>query len=166
MTAPITILSALRYLLILMLSACLTACANRPEPCWICQREVHDSVRTTVSLDTGRSIVACCPRCALHYQEEPGNRVREIRVTDYAGGGTLPFLEAYLVEGSDETPCMHHHPSMADESKTPMQICYDRCMPSLIAFKGEAGARAFAAEHGGTIYPPGRFPGLPAPSPR
>ena len=157
---------ALRFFLIFTLLASLTVCANRPEKCWICQREVHDSVRTTLSLASGKSVVACCPRCALHYQEEPANRVQEIRVTDHAGGGSLPFSGAFLVEGSDETPCMRHHTTMADESKTPMQICYDRCMPSLIAFKEESAAHDFVADHGGTLYPPGRFPGLPSPAAR
>lgn len=155
-------MSTLRFFMILTLLAALAACARRPETCWICQREVHDSVRTTLTLASGKSVVACCPRCALHYQEEPANKVREIRVTDYGGGGSLSFSEAFLVEGSDETPCLRHHQAMTDESRTPMQVCYDRCMPSLIAFKEETAAGAFAAEHGGTVYPPGRFPGLPA----
>ncbi len=159
-------MSSLRFFLILTLLTSLAACAHRPEKCWICQREVHDSVRTTLTLASGENVVACCPRCAMHYQEEPDNRVREIRVTDYAGGSSLPFSHAFLVEGSDETPCLHHHTGMADESKTPMQVCYDRCMPSLIAFKEETAARAFAAEHGGRTYPPGTFPGLPAPATR
>jgi hypothetical protein len=157
-------MSALRFFPILALLAALTACAARPEECWICQRKVHDSVRTTLILASGKNVVACCPRCALHYQEEPANKVREIRVADYAGGGNLPFSGAFLVEGSDETPCLRHHNTVADESKTPMQVCYDRCMPSLIAFKEETAARAFAAEHGGTVYLPERFPGLPAPA--
>ena len=159
-------MSALRLFTILVFLAALTACAARPEACWICQREVHDSVRTTLTLGSGKSVVACCPRCALHYQEEPASKVREILVTDYGGGGSLSFLKAFLVEGSDETPCLRHHQAMTDESRTPMQICYDRCMPSLIAFKQETAARAFAAEHGGTVYPPGRFPGLPSPAVR
>src|SRR5262245_35954589 len=118
------IMSTRRLVLIVTLLAALTACAGRPETCWVCQREVHDTVRTTLTLASGRSVVACCPRCALHYQEEPGNRVRTIRVTDYTGGSTLPLTDAYLVEGSDETPCMRHHAAAADESKTPMQVCY------------------------------------------
>jgi hypothetical protein len=124
---------------------------------------VHDTVRTTLTLASGRNVVACCPRCALHYEEEAGDRVRAIRVTDYAGGSTLPFSDAYLVEGSDETPCMRHHAAAVDESKAPMQACYDRCMPSLIAFREAPAARAFVADHGGTLYQPGTFPGLPAP---
>jgi hypothetical protein len=156
-------MSTQRLFLIVTLVAALTACAQGPERCWICQREVHDPVRTTLTLESGKNVVACCPRCALHYDEEPGNRVRSIRVTDYAGGSGLPFSDAYLVEGSDEAPCMRTHAAAADESKSPLQVCYDRCMPSLIAFKEATAARAFVEEHGGTLYQPGTFPGLPAP---
>lgn len=152
-----------RILLITALLAALAACARRPEVCGVCQREVHESVRTTLTLSSGRNVVACCPRCALHYQKEPGHRVRAIRVTDYASGSTLAFSDAFLVEGSDETPCMRHHAAAADESKAPMQVCYDRCMPSLIAFREAAAARSFVDDHGGTLYPPRTFPGLPAP---
>ncbi len=143
--------------------AALVCCARQPDRCWVCEREIHAQVRTTLTLASGRQVHACCPRCALHYKEETGDRVQSIRVTDQAAGGPLPFAAAYFVEGSDETPCLHH-PPVVDETRTPMQVCYDRCMPSLIAFRDGAAARAFLADHGGTLHPPGRFPGLPPPS--
>ena len=146
----------LRALCLAALVLVLPGCVRHPESCWVCQRDVHASVRTTLTLASGKQVVACCPRCALHYQEDPGNAVREIRVTDHAAGGSLPMAAAFLIEGSDETPCMLHHP-VSDETRTPMQVCYDRCMPSLIAFKDEGAARAFAADHGGTLHPPGTF---------
>ena len=86
---------------------------------------------------------------------------RAISVTDHAGGGSLAFESAFLVEGSDETPCMRHHPVL-DERRTPMHVCYDRCMPSLIAFAAEDAARAFVREHGGTLHAPGTLADLPA----
>ncbi|MBI4169761.1 MAG: hypothetical protein HY510_07475 [Acidobacteria bacterium] len=46
-----------------------------------------------------------------------------------------------------------------------MHVCYDRCMPSLIAFGDEAAARAFMADHGGTLRPPGAL-SRPAPASR
>ncbi len=144
-------------LLVFLLPA---ACARQPEHCWVCQREIHSSVRAVLALENGKNVTACCPRCALHYQEEPGNRVRSITVTDYAGGGSLPLREAYLVEGSDETPCAHHHGPMADASGQPMQVCYDRCMPSLIAFRDAGEARSFMAEHGGKLFEPGTLPDI------
>jgi len=132
-------------------------CARKADHCWVCEREIHPQVRAALTLGDGKQVPACCPRCALHYLEAPGHAVREIRVTDYAGGRGLPLEHAFLVEGSDETPCIQH-PPMTDETRTPMHICYDRCMPSLIAFKDETAARAFMGDHGGTLRQPGPAP--------
>lgn len=132
----------------------LGACVARTELCWVCEREVHKRLRATFVLANGRSVPACCPRCALHYREEPGNRVRSIRVTDYDTNTALPLERAWLVEGSDETPCLRHH-LVADAAGGPLHICYDRCVPSLIAFRDGAAARAFIAEHGGELRAPG-----------
>ena len=145
----------------LLLLAFFVGCVPRPEHCWVCQREIHSSVRAVLTLADGKRVVACCPRCALHYREEPGNRVRSITVTDYAGGETLPLQKAFLVEGSDETPCVHRGP-MTDASGQPMQVCFDRCMPSLIAFQDAREARSFMADHGGQLFAPGAFPGIAA----
>lgn len=149
-------MSTLRSLLILIVLATFAACAGEPDHCGVCQREIHPQVRATVALGNGRTVTACCPRCALHYEKEGPETVRDILVTDYAGGGSLPMSEAFLVEGSDETPCMRHSP-LVDPSGSPMQMCYDRCVPSLIAFREAAAARAFAAEHGGSLHSPGSF---------
>ena len=146
---------------VLLLAAVLLGCARQPDRCWVCEREIHSQVRAVVTLQDGKKVTACCPRCALHYREEPGNRTREIRLTDYATHRPLAFERAYLVEGSDETPCVHQHPPMVDESRAPLQVCYDRCMPSLIGFGSAEAARAFMAQHGGTLHAPGTFPALP-----
>jgi hypothetical protein len=156
-------MSTLRFLMVSLLLATLAACAGKADLCWVCQREIHPQVRATLTLGSGKTVTTCCPRCALHYDKEGPQPVRAIQVTDYAGGGNLPMSQAFLVEGSDETPCMHHPPAM-DPAGGPMQMCYDRCMPSLIAFRVAGAARAFAADHGGTVYPPGALPGLPHPA--
>jgi hypothetical protein len=152
---------ALQFFSLLALWIALSlSCVHQTESCWVCKREIHSQVRATLTLSDGKRVPACCPRCALHYQEEPGHAVRTITVTDYATGKTLPFDRAFFVEGSDETPCVHH-PNVMDDTHMPMQACYDRCMPSLIAFGDDTQARAFLSDHGGTLYDPGTFPGLP-----
>src|SRR5690349_13508578 len=103
-------MKALRSSLILIVLMTLAACAGRAERCWVCQREVHSQVRTTLTLGNAKTVPACCPRCALHYEKEGTEPVRDIQVTDYAGGGRLPMKQAFLVEGSDEAPCMRHSP--------------------------------------------------------
>ena len=151
---------AIRAWLIPILLALLLSCSPKPSLCWVCEREIHPEVRATLTLGDGRRVPACCPRCALHYKQESATAPRAITVTDHAGGGSLPFEKAFLVEGSDETPCIRHHPVL-DERRTPMHVCYDRCMPSLIAFAAEGAARAFVREHGGTLHAPGSLTGLP-----
>lgn len=142
-----------------MLVAGMVACARQPDRCWICEREIHAQVRSTLTLADGRRVQACCPRCALHYKEEPGNAVIDLRVSDYRSAEPLALEAAYLVEGSDETPCLHHPPPASD-TRAPLQVCYDRCMPSLIAFRDEEAARSFIGEHGGALHQPGAFTGL------
>jgi hypothetical protein len=144
-------------------------CARRPELCGLCQRPIHTEVRTVVEFADGRRVAACCPRCALRVAEGDrggaANRpetaragVRSISVTDHAGGGTLPIESAWLVDGSDETPCLRHHGPVTTGEGTSLHACYDRCMPSLIAFRDGGAARAFVAEHGGTLQPPATGP--------
>ena len=147
------------HILLSLVVASTLACARHAESCWVCKREIHPRVEATLTLSNGRKVAACCPRCALHYQEEPEQPVRSIQVTDYATGKALPFQKAYLVEGSDETPCVRH-PHVMDDTHSPMQACYDRCMPSLIAFATPVEARQFITDHGGTLYDPGAFPAL------
>lgn len=142
-------------LLVAVLTLFLVACGARTELCWVCQREISPRVRVTLSLEDGRKVHACCPRCAVHYTEGSGPAVRTIEVSDYVSGRTVDLRQAFFVEGSDETPCLAHHHPMTDPGGSPMQVCYDRCMPSLIAFASREGAGAFQADHGGTLLSPG-----------
>ncbi|HZM70073.1 MAG TPA: hypothetical protein VFB95_06865 [Candidatus Cryosericum sp.] len=152
-------------LLVAVLVMTLGACSARTELCWVCQREITPSVRVTLSLEDGRKVHACCPRCALHYGETSGPPVRRIEVSDYASRGTIDLRQAWLIEGSDEAPCLEHHHPVTDPGGAPMQVCYDRCMPSLIAFASREGAAAFQGEHGGTLIPPGGLAGRAAADP-
>jgi len=131
----------------------LLACRNSPAVCAICDRPIHPEMISTVVLADGRRLPACCPRCALHHRDLHATEVRRIEVTDHAGGVRLPLEDAFLVDGSDQTPCLGHAPNV-DPSGVALHTCYDRCVPSLIAFKDEAAARAFIGDHGGTLRPP------------
>lgn len=152
-------------LLAAALMAALFACGARQEMCRICERETHLAVRSELHLEDGGTIKACCPRCALHFLQETDRTARSFEVSDYAGGGMLAVEAAFLIEGSDETPCLRHHPPILGEGRAPLHVCYDRCRPSLIAFRDEAAARAFASAHGGTLHHPGRFPATTGSSP-
>jgi hypothetical protein len=131
----------------------LPGCRPSPAVCAICDRPIHAEMTATVILADGRRLVACCPRCALHHRDAQAAGVRGVEVTDHAGGGPLPMDRAFLVDGSDLTPCLGHAPKV-DPTGVAMHTCYDRCVPSLIAFKDGTAARAFIADHGGTLQPP------------
>jgi hypothetical protein len=133
--------------------------------CEVCRREAHPEVASAVILADGRRVTTCCPRCALRYAGEAGRQPARIEVTDYASRRVLPLDLAYLVEGSDETPCLRHHAPATGGEGAPLHLCFDRCMPSLIAFAAEPAARAFMEEHGGELLPPGHRPAAPQPSP-
>jgi hypothetical protein len=135
----------------------IAGCAREPAHCWVCDREIHRQVMASIHLADGKTVHACCPRCALHYEAAPENRVRGIEVRDFVSGADLPFGSAYFVEGSDEAPCLHHPPVM-DETRAPMRVCYDRCLPSLIAFRTAEEAQGFMTDHGGALRAPGSFP--------
>jgi hypothetical protein len=144
-----------------LLFAAWLGCGGEPRLCEVCRRSLHADVQATLVLADGDRVHACCPRCALHYMERNADRVARMEVTDHGGGGSIAIADAYLVEGSDRTPCLEHH-VVADETGVPLRICYDRCMPSLIAFRSEENARAFIAEHGGTLLPAGARAAPPA----
>ena len=139
---------------ILLLLASL-ACLRGGEKCGVCHREVHAATRAIVT-GGGTRIITCCPRCALHYLQDSGRDPALLRLTDHERGGALAWNEAWLLEGSDETPCLHEPPVM-DETHTATHLCYDRCLPSLLAFASEPAARAFMDQHGGTLFAPGTF---------
>ncbi len=142
--------SALFFLLLLLM----LACTPGTDLCEICERPVHPEVYTTLTLEDGREIHACCPRCALRFIERQNETVRRVEVSDHASGEALAFENAFLVEGSNLTPCLEHH-IVTDERRMPLRVCYDRCMPSLIAFRSAEKARVFIMAHGGTMHPPG-----------
>lgn len=153
--AAVALVAALLVAMTLAAALLPAGCARRPDLCGLCQREIHPEVRTVVAFPDDRRVAACCPRCALHVAKDGGAAARTIEVTDYAGGGMLPLDAAWLVDGSDETPCLRHHAPVTAGEGAPLHTCYDRCMPSLIAFRDAATARAFVSEHGGTLQPPG-----------
>jgi len=148
--------NGLPFIVLIALLGCLPllpACHVSATVCAICDRPIHPEMTSTVVLADGRQLYACCPRCALHHRDAHATEVRRIEVTDHAGGGRLPMDQAFLVDGSDLTPCLVQAPKV-DPTGVAMHTCYDRCVPSLIAFKDEVVARAFITEHGGALRPP------------
>ncbi len=140
-----------------LLPAWIPGCAPGHDVCAICDREIHSEVHASLVLEDGRTYKACCPRCALEYLRQRNANATSLLVADHPSGRLFPIGSAYLVEGSDVTPCLGHEPAVA-EAKTPLQLCYDRCQPSLIAFHDPPAAEEFVREHGGRLHPPGTHP--------
>ena len=120
-----------------------------PGDCQLSGRPIHPHMLTVVRVK-GKTLYACCARCALTYQAQTGRRVRVLKVTDYLSGRLIAAQEAYFVDGSRVEPCCQ--PAVSRKGgRTPYVRLFDRCWPSLIAFSNPNDAATFTAEHGGTV---------------
>ena len=123
--------------------------ATQPEQCYACTRAVHAHMRT-IAMVNGKAKVFCCPACALSEHEQEGKPIRILELTAFLTGDKLSPAEAFIVRGSDVNMCAHTHEVMDDE-KRPADLRYDRCSPSMLAFKQDSEAMAFVRQHGGQV---------------
>ena len=123
--------------------------ARGQQACGACKRPIHGDSKT-VSRGAGRTVVFCCPSCALSECQQSGEAVRVTALTDFRTGQPLDPSRAFLARGSNINPCTGHGAHLSSD-KQPMQTQFDRCSPSLLAFSGREEAQAFAREHGGQI---------------
>jgi nitrous oxide reductase accessory protein NosL len=98
----------------------------------------------------GKRVTFCCPACALSEGKQLGKPVRVTALTDFPTDEEIDPERAFLVKGSDVNPCAQHAATPLSD-KRPMQVAFDRCSPSLLAFSSRSAAEAFARDHGGTI---------------
>ena len=119
--------------------------------CEICGRAVHAAHYSSVVLKDGRHIEACCPRCAMHYEHNMPGQVAHLSVSDNTSGLSIEAQRAVYVEGSDQEPCMSATEEAPREPGVEFDRKFDRCLPSLIAFKDEAAAHEFQRQHGGRL---------------
>lgn len=118
--------------------------------CDFCERAVCQGTFYRIHLSWGQSKKACCARCGIRYGKERPGRVKEVSVMDFAAGKWVPAWEAFYVEGSDFTHC-----SPAQILRGPrggcLVKCFDRCLPSVVAFQRKGNAQAFIRDHGGQV---------------
>jgi nitrous oxide reductase accessory protein NosL len=119
--------------------------------CDVCGRDLHPGMRAAVSLEQGERVDACCPRCALHLAATQPEKVARITVEDHATGASIDGRAAVYLEGSDVEGCASAGESTPREPGVPYERIFDRCLPSLVAFRAESDARAFQKEHGGRL---------------
>ena len=123
---------------------------QQPAVCQICQRVVPK--QTAFHLDTREGkIVACCPACAMHYMLHHPEGVPEALATDFNSGRMIPAAQAYYDEGGDVQYCTVMHSPVERGAEGVSTRVYDRCLPTLVAFKTPQEAEAYQQQHGGRV---------------
>jgi hypothetical protein len=123
--------------------------------CPFCDRMVHPV--TAYRLTVGNHVmVACCPRCGIRAQvnQEEG-KPGSAWATDVNTGESVAAESATYVEGGDVQYCTHGDHPMTREPHGVSMREYDRCLPTLAAFKTPQEAEAYREQHGGRVlsYP-------------
>ncbi len=121
----------------------------QPEECYACKRPIHAHSRTAAAVG-GHVRVFCCPECALSEERQEGKRIEVKELTAYLTGEQLSPDTAYVVRGSDVNMCARTQ-ELLDADKRTADVHYDRCAPSLLAFRGKADALEFSRQHGGAV---------------
>ena len=119
--------------------------------CPLCDRMVHPI--TAYRLKVGDHVVAaCCPRCGMHAQvsQTPGNP-GSAWATDVNTGESVAADSATYVEGGDVQYCTHSDQPMTREPHGVSIREYDRCLPTLVAFKMPQEAKVYQQQHGGRV---------------
>lgn len=122
---------------------------SQPELCYASNREIHPDMRTVAIVD-GKARVFCCPACALSEHAQEGKPVRVTELTDFFTRAKLSPNDAFIVRGGDVNMCVRTHELM-NADKRPVDLQYDRCSPSILAFGRKEEAMQYAREHGGEV---------------
>ena len=92
----------------------------------------------------------CCPRCGLYLQSKRSDIVKS-EVADFNSGQLMKAETAYYVEGSSVHLCCSEGGVQKDRAGASYERTWDRCLPSLVAFRTVKEAEQFAQRHGGTL---------------
>lgn len=124
--------------------------------CRICDRPMHTATTCLISLSSGENVEVCCPRCAFRFREGRTD-VESVLVANFGTGDKIEALEAFYVEGSSVHPCCSHEDVQKDASGAQYERTWDRCLPSLIAFRTMNAAKEFSQLYGGTVRQAGEL---------
>ena len=119
--------------------------------CPFCDRMVHPV--TAYRLKIGDHVVAaCCPRCGMHAQVNQTQGDRGMAwATDVNTGESVAAESATYVEGGDMQYCTHGDQPITREPNGVSMREYDRCLPTLAAFKTPQEGEAYQQRHGGRV---------------
>jgi hypothetical protein len=125
-------------------------CGPSHRACAVCDREECKGMAFRVTLENGKVVETCCPRCAMHYLGTHHLQARRLEATDFATGNRVDATHAVYVSDSDVHPC-----ATLETRRDPQGCCmmksYDRCLPSLVAFAAKDQALEFQKNHGGQL---------------
>jgi nitrous oxide reductase accessory protein NosL len=125
-------------------------CSRGAKVCAVCQREECKAMAFRVTLDNGKTLETCCPRCGMHYVESMKQPARSLEATDFATGHWIDATKATFVSGSDMKGCAMPS-ARRDAQGCCLYVAYDRCLPSLVAFVDRSAAVEFQKQHGGDV---------------
>jgi hypothetical protein len=119
--------------------------------CPYCDRMVHSVTAYRLKVD-GHDVTACCPRCGMHamLNREQG-RTGQAWATDVNTGESVAAESATYVEGGDVQYCAHGDQAVTRELNGVSVREYDRCLPTLAAFKTPQEAELYQKQHGGRV---------------
>lgn len=118
--------------------------------CPACNREIHSDWAYTITFKNGTRERLCCAKCGIFEQLNKQADAASATATDFATGKPIEATKALYVWNSN----VEHCPIPQKQewlNKQPMQLVWDRCIPSLIAFRSRQEAEKFQSEHGGNI---------------
>jgi hypothetical protein len=138
----------MRAFILVFCLAMAAGCSRSARICAVCQREECQGMAFRVTLENGKVVETCCPRCGLHYLESTRQKVRKMEATDFATGRWVNAADAVYVSDSDVHPCGGMR-TMRDPQGCCLLKTYDRCLPSLVAFAAKDQAVVFWKTHGG-----------------
>jgi hypothetical protein len=119
------------------------------DECYVCKRPIHAHSKT-LAIANGHVRLFCCPACALSHHEQAGKPIQITQLTSFLDGNALSPDNAYLVRASSVNMCERAQ-GRIQEDKRAVDLHYDRCAPSLVAFAQRGEALEFAREHGGEV---------------
>ena len=124
----------------------------QPTGCAFCGRQVHADMQVAFQKENEETVrMACCLRCVITEAEQTGDRIRVLWVSDYVSHDRLKPDKAICLVGStinsDSGPPVEVPGSRREQS----ELKWDRCLPSVIAFRKRDEALKFQQRAGGDI---------------
>ena len=121
-----------------------------PALCQMCSRNIPKQTAFRMATTHG-TVMACCPRCAMHHIISHPGLVRRAWATDFDSGRMIPAQSAFYDEGGNVQYCTAHE-SPVERTPTGVEVrTYDRCLPTLVAFATQDKAEAYRQQHGGRV---------------